>query len=256
MKPACHRLAGTLLAMLVCVVSLPGFAADDSVAARITAQLSAPGRGPYDAKKDAGRKPAEMMTFFGVEAGMTVLDMLSGAGYSAEILSAAVGPKGTVYAQNSLLVLRLIGGEHHQAMLDRLEGERLPNVRYVIVDPEDMPFDGSIDFVFWGLNLHDEYNSRGEDAALTFLGHIRRALKPGGILALSDHVGLPDHDNAQLHRIDPAIARDLIERAGFVIEASSDLLANPNDDHARVIYDDDLRYRTDQFLIRARKPRE
>jgi predicted methyltransferase len=229
MKPACHRLAGTLLAMLVCVVSLPGFAADDSVAARITAQLSAPGRGPYDAKK---------------------------AGYSAEILSAAVGPKGTVYAQNSLLVLRLIGGEHHQAMLDRLEGERLPNVRYVIVDPEDMPFDGSIDFVFWGLNLHDEYNSRGEDAALTFLGHIRRALKPGGILALSDHVGLPDHDNAQLHRIDPAIARDLIERAGFVIEASSDLLANPNDDHARVIYDDDLRYRTDQFLIRARKPRE
>ncbi|MGE0486045.1 MAG: methyltransferase domain-containing protein [Gammaproteobacteria bacterium] len=251
-----HPLTAALLALLVTMAPLPGLAADDTVAARVTAQLSAPGRGPYDAEKDAGRKPAEMMAFFGLDTGMTALDMLTGAGYSAEILSAAVGPQGTVYAQNSLLVLRLIGGEHHQAMLDRLAGERLPNVRYIIVDPEDMPFEGSIDFAFWGLNLHDEYNTRGEDAALAFLGNIRRALKPGGILALSDHVGLPDHDNAPLHRIDPAVARDLIERAGFVIEANSDLLANPNDDHARVIYDDDLRYHTDQFLIRARKPRE
>jgi predicted methyltransferase len=243
------------LALLV-PLALPLQAEEASMAARIEAQMASSGRGPYDREKDAGRKPAAMMEFFGVESGMTALDMLTGAGYSAEILSAAVGPEGTVYAQNSLLVLRLIGGEHHRAMLDRLEGERLANVRYIIVDPEDMPFDGSIDFALWGLNLHDEYHNRGESSALAFLGHIRRALKPGGILALSDHVGLPGNDNKALHRIDPALARKLIERAGFVIEATSDLLANPDDDHGRIIYDDDLRYRTDQFLIRARKPRE
>jgi predicted methyltransferase len=82
----------------------------------------------------------------------------------------------------------------------------------------------------------------------------KRGLKPKGILAISDHVGVQGQNNEKLHRIEPAIARRLIEKAGFVIEASSDLLANSADDHTRVIFDDGLRYRTDQFLIKARKP--
>ncbi len=225
-----------------------------SVAERVAAKLVESGRGPYDAQKDAGRKPVEMMTFFGVDTGMTVLDLLTGAGYSAEILSAAVGPQGTVYAQNSFLVLRLIGGEHHQAMLTRLEGDRLPNVRYLIVDAPDLPFEEDIDFVLWGLNLHDEYHTRGEASALAVLKTLHRALKPGGILALSDHVGIAGQDNAALHRIEPVIAIDLLKQAGFTIEATSDLLANPDDDHTREIFADGLRYNTDQFLIRARKP--
>lgn len=229
-------------------------AADDSVIARLEAKVADTDRGAYDALKDAGRDPVGMLTFFGIETGMTALDVLTGSGYSAELLSAAVGPDGIVYAQNSFLVLRLIGGEHHEGMLARLEGERLPNVRYLIVDPPDMPFEQSIDFAMWGLNLHDEYHSRGEGSALEVLRSIKRALKPGGILALSDHVGIAGQDNQALHRIEPAIARRLIEQAGFEIEATSDLLANPADDHTRVIFDDGLRYQTDQFLIRARKP--
>ena len=188
-------------------------------------------RGPYDTLKDAGRKPVEMLSFFGVKSGMSVLDVLTGSGYSAELLSAAVGPQGTVYAQNSFLILRLIGGEHHDGMMTRIKGDRLPNVRYIIVEPQDMPFDESLDFAMWGLNMHDEYHGRGEDSVLKVLRNIRRALKPNGILAISDHVGIPGQDNAKLHRIEPASAKALIEKAGFVIEANSSLLANPDDDH-------------------------
>lgn len=246
------RILGTVTVLFV--LNGAAIADDQSVAARVAAQMAAPDRGPFDARKDAGRKPVETLAFFGVETGMTALDMVTGSGYSAELLAAAVGPGGTVYAQNPFLILRLIGGEHHEGMLTRLEGDRLPNVRYLIVDPPDMPFDAEIDFVMWGLNIHDEYNSRGEASVLEVLGSIRRALKPGGILALSDHVGIAGKDNAALHRIEPAIARALLEKAGFEIEATSDLLANPADDHTREIFDDGLRYRTDQFLIRARKP--
>ncbi|MGR8949157.1 MAG: class I SAM-dependent methyltransferase [Gammaproteobacteria bacterium] len=227
---------------------------EDPVAERIMAAMSAPDRGPYDARKDAGRKPIEMLSFFKVRGGMTILDMLTGAGYSSELLAAAVGPDGIVYAQNSFLVLRLIGGEHHRAMMARLADNRLPNVRYMVVEPEDMPFEETLDFAMWGLNMHDEYHSRGEGSVLKVLRNIKRGLKPNGILAISDHVGLPGQDNKSLHRIEPEIAQALIEKAGFLIEASSDLLANPNDDHTREIFDDDLRYQTDQFLIRARKP--
>lgn len=244
------------LGALALLLALTGaaFADGHTAADRILAQQAREDRGPYDAQKDAGRKPAEMMTFFGIEGGMTALDMVTGAGYSAEILAAAVGPEGVVYAQNPFLILRLIGGEHHESMMARLEGDRLPNVRYLIVDHDDMPFEAEIDFVLWGLNIHDEYHTRGEASALAVLRSIHRALKPGGILALSDHTGLAGQDNAALHRIEPAIVHALIEQAGFTIEATSDLLANPSDDFARPIFDDDLRYKTDQFLIRARKP--
>ena len=229
-------------------------AEQDAVVDRINAAMSASDRGPYDAKKDAGRKPLEVLPFFGVKSGMTALDMLTGSGYSAEMLAAAVGPEGIIYAQNSFLVLRLIGGEHHRGMMTRLEDNRLPNVRYIVVEPEDMPFEESLDFAMWGLNMHDDYHTGGEELVLKVLASIKRGLKPNGILAISDHVGIEGQDNEKLHRIKPAVARALIEKAGFVIEASSDLLANPDDDHTQEIFADGLRYNTDQFLFRARKP--
>jgi predicted methyltransferase len=226
----------------------------DAVAARITAQLQAPGRDKYDAAKDPGRKPVAVAQFFGIESGMTVLDMLTGAGYSAEILSAAVGPEGIVYAQNSHLLTRMIGGAHHEAMLRRIQDGRLPNVRYLVVDVDDMPFENDIDMAFWGTNMHDVYHRDGAAATLEFLAHVKRAMKPGAVLAFSEHRGNPGNDNAALHRLEQDIMTDMLEQAGFVIEATSELLANPDDDRTRSVFDDGLRYHTDRILIRARKP--
>ena len=220
------RTGRLVIVFLLTVITSAGAAEPDPMAARIAAQLQAPGRDKYDAAKDPGRKPVAVAQFFGVKSGMTVLDMLTGAGYSAEILSAAVGPDGIVYAQNSHLLTRMIGGAHHDAMLRRLENGRLPNVRYLVVDVADMPFDGDIDMAFWGTNMHDVYHRDGAAATLDFLAHVKRAMKPGSLL----------------------------EQAGFVIEATSDLLANPDDDRTLSVFDDGVRYHTDRILIRARKP--
>ncbi len=228
----------------------------DPMAARINEQLKADGRDKYDADKDPGRKPVETMQFFGVKTDTTVLDIITGAGYNAEILAAAVGPSGIVYAQNSHFVVTLIKGAHHKAMLGRLKNSRLANVRYMVVDAEDMPFDGSIDTAFWGFNMHDVYNRDGEATTIQLLNDINRALKPGGVLAIGEQVGVAGNDNADLHRLEPKIVLDMIKKAGFVIEETSDLLANPNDDHSQSIYADGLRYNTDRILVRARKPAE
>ncbi len=249
----------TLISALIfsCVIATGHSGAEEQVdpmAARILQQLKSDGRNEYDAVKDPDRKPVETMQFFGVNAGMTVLDMTAGNGYNAEILSAAVGPNGIVYAQNSHFVTTLIKGALHKAMRGRLENNRLPNVRYIVVDSEDMPFDKSIDLAIWGFNIHDVYNRDGEAATLQFLADIKRALKPGGVLGVSEHVGVAGNDNAQLHRLETSIVLGMLEKAGFVVEETSDLLANPDDDHSQSIYADGLRYRTDRILIRARKP--
>ncbi|ORU94231.1 MAG: hypothetical protein A6F71_09215 [Cycloclasticus sp. symbiont of Poecilosclerida sp. M] len=232
--------------------------ADTAMAERIKLQLKSPGRNQYDAIKDAGRKPFEVVQFFGVKEGMTVLDMYTGAGYNTEIFSAAVGAKGLVYAQNYHHVLKLINGTRHQAMLDRLVNGRLSNVRYLVVNPEDMPFENSIDVVYWGFNMHDIYNSDkayiGEAGVQTYLRAMYRALKPGGIVGISEHVGEAQYDNVKFHRLEPRIIKEMLTKAGFKVEAISDLLGNPKDDHSRSIYADDLRYVTDRILIRARKP--
>lgn len=246
------------IAVLVLIVGFETCFADDSVdamATRINEQLFATGRDQYDAAKDPGRKPVETMEFFGVKAGMTVLDVITGAGYNAEILSAAVGPTGTVYAQNSHYVVRLINGAHHKAMLGRLENNRLENVRYMVVDNDDMPFENSIDMAFWGMNMHDIYNEDGEQATLEFLQLVRKILKPGGVLAVGDHIGVAGNDNADLHRIEPKIMLNLIKKVGLSVEATSQLLGNPNDDHTQSVYADGLRYNTDRILVRARKPK-
>ena len=246
----------TTLFVALGIIATNSFAIDDSqVAARISKQMSADGRNQYDAIKDTGRKPIEVAQFFGVKTGMTVLDMGTGGGYNAELLSAAVGPEGLIYAQNAHYVLRLINGAHHKAMLDRLDKKRLPNVRYIVVDAEDMPFRDSVDLVFWAFNIHDVYNSGGEKAALNDLQGMMLALKPGGIMAISDHVGIAGNDNDELHRIEAATIIALLNKAGFVVEQSSDLLANSDDDHSQSIYTDGLRYHTDRILVRARKPK-
>src|SRR3569833_3217093 len=49
-------------------------------------------------KRDADRKPAEMLEFAGVKQGQTVVDLIPGGGYFTRIFSKAVGPKGVVYA--------------------------------------------------------------------------------------------------------------------------------------------------------------
>jgi predicted methyltransferase len=59
----------------------------------------------------------------------------------------------------------------------------------------------------------------------------------------------------KLHRIDPATVRADFERAGFELEAQSDLLANPADDHSKNVFDPAIRGKTDRFLYKFRKPR-
>ena len=84
----------------------------------LAAALASANRPAEDKARDADRKPAELMQFFGVKPGMTTVDIIALGGYITEVLSVAVGSNGKVYAQNATLLAKDIA--------TRLELRRAP----------------------------------------------------------------------------------------------------------------------------------
>ena len=82
-------------------------------------------------------------------------------------------------------------------------------------------------------------------------------LKSGGILAVVDHyaaAGSPRETGGTLHRIDPGIVIAEIEAAGFILDSQSDVLRNLEDDHSLNMSDEQIRGKTDRFVMKFRKP--
>jgi predicted methyltransferase len=212
--------------------------------------MMAPGRPADDKALDSKRKPEQVLAFFGVKPGMKVIDVSAGTGYYSELLAAAVGPTGTVYAQNGKRMA--MNKQAMAAMNERVA--RMPNIKTTEAAENDLGMDGQLDFALLSLHLHDVYNFGGKDAALGTLRGIYAALKPGGTLGLIDHVGNDGADNKTLHRIPMDTAEDLLKEAGFKVEKTSNVLHHPEDDHTLVSHDEKIRRMTDRMVILAMKP--
>lgn len=249
-----RTLTAVLLGCLTACASIPS-APDDpdpTVAPRVQAALIADDRINWDKPFDASRKPLQYVEFFQVRSGMRILDLGTAAGYTAEILAAATGPQGRVYAQIDDLVIGLQRGFFDRTLKARIgpDGSRRSNIEYWH-RPIDDPGLTELDLVHWGFNLHDHLNMFGAAEVQNILAAAKAALRPGGVLAVSDHVGIEGRNNRKLHRIPIATLRQQIEQAGFRITGTSNLLANPDDDHSLNVFDDAIYRQTDRILVRA-----
>lgn len=236
---AATLLLGTGLA-LAATSSLAALPADFD--AKIAARPEA------DRVRDAARRPKESVQELGLQEGMTVVDVAAGGGWFTRVLSAAVGPKGKVIAQFGQ---RALGNNNGQAQRDM--AKELGNVE-PLFDGVNTIAPNSVDAAVTAMNLHDAYN-RGEEGALNFLKDMYNALKPGGVAAIIDHAGNEGADNRTLHRMTPASAKAVIEKAGFEIVKQSKVLAHPEDDHTKPAHDASLNRTTDQFFFVVRKPK-
>lgn len=218
---------------------------------------SDPGRPEADKARDAGRKPAQVLGFLGVEEGMTVIDLVAAGGFYTEVLSHAVGPSGKVYMQNAPASLTGNRGERTLAEINaRLADNRLANVERLDRAPDDLglPAD-SIDAAVIALEFHEFYRSDNPNAAGEFLAEMRRVLKRGGVLGIIDHAGYPVYDPGPLHRaLEAQVVADA-QKAGFFVSASSPLLENPDDDRSQGVFEASIRGGTDRFVLRLVKVR-
>jgi predicted methyltransferase len=227
--------------------------------ADVAAALRSKARPAEDLKLDASRKPVEVLRFLGLERGDRALDLFTGSGYYAELIGNAVGKSGSVVAWEPVNFYK----DDTKKAWAALKG-RVPNARLMVGTAREMAFaPASFDFVLMHMIYHDTYWESEKygfprmDPAV-FLDKVYAATKPGGIVGVVDHVAEPGGEVRavadKLHRIDPAVIRADFERAGFVLDGESDLLRNPADDRAKLVFDPAVRGKTDRVVYRFRKP--
>jgi predicted methyltransferase len=232
-------------------------AVDSSVYANAVAN---PSRLEGDRDRDASRKPAAVLEFFGIAPGDRVLEMFAGGGYYTELLARVVGSEdGRVIAHMNTPILNF-GGEEFEA---RHADNRLPNVDILMAENNELALEADqFDAVTLVLNYHDLYwvSEEYEWAEIdvpAFLAELYKGLKPGGVLGIVDHTaepGSPAEIGGTLHRIAKNLVIAEVEAAGFVFEAESDVLGSPADDLTKNVFDPEVRGKTDRFVLRFRAP--
>lgn len=207
---------------------------------------------------DVWRKPAAVIEFSGLKPGDRMADFMPGNAYFTRIFSRIVGARGHVYAFVPTQQLTNCSPRETEGVRVLQRGGRYRNVTVLIDVAERFAAPEQLDMVWTAQNYHDLHDSfmRPIDIA-AFNRAVFRALKPGGVFLVIDHAaaagsGLRDTDT--LHRIDPEAIRTEITAAGFVFEAQSAVLRNPEDNHALPVFDPAIRHRTDQVVYKFRKP--
>jgi predicted methyltransferase len=213
-------------------------------------------KGPGDALTDPALKAPEVIGFIGLKPGSRVADIIAGRFVRAE--SQAVGPKGKVYAVMPAEVIKA-HPEVEGLLKSTAAQPAYSNVEVLTPPINAMDLPKGLDAVFIRQNYHDLYDKfMGPADVPAFDKAVYAALKPGGVFVILDHAaaaGAPDNVTETLHRIDPARVKADMAKAGFKLDAESNVLANPADDHAKMVFNPAIRGKTDQFLFRFRKPK-
>ena len=223
-------------------------------AAAMPAALAQVPEAGMDAMTDPAMKRQDVLAFAGVKPGDKVADIV--AGRFVRALSVAVGPTGKLYAVMPAEVVKA-----HPEVVGMLKTvETAPGSNVVVMTPpvNAMALPTGLDAVFIRQNYHDLYDKfMGPADVPGFNTQVFAALKPGGAYVILDHAaasGAPMTVTETLHRIDVARVKADVLAAGFKLDGDSALLANAADDHSKMVFDPAIRGKTDQFLLRFRKP--
>lgn len=256
-------------------------AADTSATATndaLAAAVAGDWRDPQNVARDAYRHPAGTLAFFGIAPGDTVVEITPGGGWYAEILAPYLRDDGHYVA--AIWDDAIAGQPRYRYDLNRTLRAKFAGNPAVYGTPEVRVFDpaapvfgapGSADAVLTFRNAH---NWVADGNAEAYFRAFFEVLRPGGTLGLADHRAKPGTDLATMKAsgyLTEALVVELAEAAGFVLEARSEINANPRDsaDHPNGVWTlpptnnhepaDDAKYRaigeSDRMTLRFRKPR-
>ena len=225
----------------------------------IAAAVADSNRPDADKLRDANRKPVQTLEFLGVKPGEQIAEILPGGGYFTRIFSKAVGPSGHIFAlvperpADAPANLPDLAGKVKAIAAD----PNYPNVTVVVEPLSKLVTPTPVDLVFTAQNYHDLHNFPVDVVAFDKI--ILASLKPGGLFVVLDHsapAGSGLADTKTLHRIDADVVKQEVTAAGFEFVGSSDILANPADTRTAAVFDPSIRGKTDQFILKFRKPKK
>jgi predicted methyltransferase len=252
MKTAKLLLAGVaLMASSAIVMAAP--------TAKQKAAVADTGRPAADTARDENRKPAEMLAFAGIGPGKVVVDLLPGGGYFTRIFAKAVEPGGRVYAYFGTQYdarLKSQGKDPDNQFADLKAAYKNLGVIHgplpQFVTPQ------AVDIVWTSDNYHDMHNKSYAMDVNEVNKAIFKSLKPGGYYVIIDHKAAEstgDDVTENLHRIKESTVKKEVEAAGFKLVAEGHDLNYPSDDGSKRVFENDIRGKTNQFMLKFQKPR-
>ncbi len=166
--------------------------------AALAAAVASPSRSEADRARDAFRRPLESLTFWGLTPGATVVEIEPG--WWDAILEPYAAATGGRYV----------------GVRRPLEGMGVE--------------DGTADMILVARAFHNWRRAGRTDA---YLEAFFKALKPGGVLAVEQHrapEGTNPDETMSTGYVSESSVIQAAQRAGFVLDARSELNANPDDD--------------------------
>ena len=228
-----HRIRFTLLVLttfsVIAIAQMQSASAQDdaSAAAALKAAIAGPQRSDANKARDKYRHPFETLTFFGITPEMTVVEISPGTGWYTEILAPFLKDHGKLYEAVG-------GGAGAKTFNEKLKADPAVYGQVIVTTLQppaetDIAPAGTADMVLTFRNVHD-WLPRG--TTQDYFKAFYRALKPGGILGITDHRAdptQPQDPNAKNGYVRQDYMIQLAEQAGFKLAGTSEINANPKD---------------------------
>jgi predicted methyltransferase len=235
-------------------------------------------RSEKNAERDQYRNPVQTLAFFEVTPKSTVVEISPGGGWYTEILAPLLAAHGNYYAahfpadSSSDYYKRNLAAFKEKLAADPIYS-RVQLTTFAPGNGSNIAPAGSADVVLTFRNLHNWYGQGGDDAMVAIFEDFYKALKPGGVLGVVEH-RLPAEQAAgdwtKSGYFPQQLAVTLAEKAGFVLDESSEINANPKDnaDHPKGVWtlppglrlgdEDKAKYQaigeSDRMTLKFRKP--
>lgn len=221
-------------------------AMDADLVAKVEAAMHGDHRSDKNKARNQYRHPLGTLAFFGLEPDMTVLEIAPGGGWYTEILAPAMRDTG-VYVAGSYDVevpdQPKYRYQQHDALLNNIK--ELPDLygqvkvaSYSPPESRKLWDENSVDMVLTFRSSHG-WTRTGivDDVYSDFF----KVLKPGGVLGVVQHRGPEEGDAVEWAKKGYVPESRIIaaaEKAGFVLEAKSEVNANSKDlkDHERGVW--------------------
>jgi predicted methyltransferase len=201
----------------------------------------------------------EVFAFFGIQPGMTILDLYSANNYYLEPLSQVVGNQGSIIVYDKPPHRRMVEDD----IAIRSAVGRPGNVTFLSGRAKELNLPrGAYDAVLMVLVYHDLYIVNNDTGWTPVdrpraMATIYESMKPGSVLGIIDYAaatGAPASTAGELHRIDPGLIRKDVTAAGFLFDGEIDALRNYSDDLEQPVFGESFRRRADRVVLRFRKP--
>jgi predicted methyltransferase len=201
----------------------------------LAAVLAGDWRSAEDKSRDAARRPAEVLAFWGLKPGAAILEVQPGGGWWTQILAPYAARTGGSYSATAADLgnpqLTAAQRDSRTAFAARYaDTKTFGKVQLVNWGPVAAPLpENAYDLILVSRSLHGWMR---QDGMLDrYMAQLARGLKPGGSLAIEQHRGNPgvQDPKAASGYVTEAYVIEAAAKHGLKLVAKSEINANPKD---------------------------